>query len=410
MRGDLKDKNDQLRRKENTMQEEKWGTYKVTIRKIGRKWMQIEIHYPSGYTQKANIDKNSLIEHEEGDTTFVSGCLRVESNGYGKKATLVAADQETVKQGMAQRWWGYFKENAKKGQYYERAVEEMHNLGCYEHDEEIREIRREIFIDRWIDKFRSLYRIDVFGEKAVEELHKLNCYDYDEEIARCKKEIDEKKQEKVESKRQEAERRKNAEKEAGITVLALPAYNGFRGRPEKGSYLMRKGIPYKVLSAYYHDCEGMSFGAMHEEWYEVKAQDISNTDVGQKMIADEKRRKLQSKMENDCMQAERNLESAIRNSGNRYVGKEIGMNEIPGEVLIDTFNIYGGGIIIQYTEDTVWLIVNNGSDGDAWDINNIRTGGAGAYGFYVSINTVKDTLQAYKNAKKVYEDEFPTKK
>ena len=44
-------------------------------------------------------------------------------------------------------------------------------------------------------------------------------------------------------------------------------------------------------------------------------------------------------------------------------------------------NIYGGGQwwVIQGTT-WIWKIENNGSDGDAWDLNNIETGGAGAIG------------------------------
>ena len=39
------------------MEEKKWGTYKVSIDKIGRKWTQVTIHYPSGYTHAATIDR-----------------------------------------------------------------------------------------------------------------------------------------------------------------------------------------------------------------------------------------------------------------------------------------------------------------------------------------------------------------
>lgn len=71
------------------------------------------------------------------------------------------------------------------------------------------------------------------------------------------------------------------------------------------------------------------------------------------------------------------------------------------EATLDTFNAYGGGIIIRYTEDTVWLIINNGGDGDAWGTNNLRTGGAGAYAFRTSLESVKDILQTFLERKKV---------
>jgi hypothetical protein len=48
----------------------------------------------------------------------------------------------------------------------------------------------------------------------------------------------------------------------------------------------------------------------------------------------------------------------------------------------DGFTIYGGGEEFCLSEDgaSVWHLRNNGGDGDAWDHNNVRTGGAGAIG------------------------------
>lgn len=347
------------------MEEKKWGTYKVSIDKIGRKWTQVTIHYPSGYTHAATIDKNSLLDHSVGDEVDVLGCLKIESNGYGRKYTLIATDEDAVKQGEAERWWGYFQEHYKNGKYYVRAIEEM---------------------------------------------HKLDCHKYDGEIEKYKKEIDDKKQAEAEKKRQEIAKKKQAERDAGITRLSLPAYSGFRGRPEKGSIIMEGGVPYKVLSAYYHDSDGWSFGAMNDEWYDVKVQNISDTELGQKMIADEKYQKQLSALKKKCSQTLYQLERSIRNHGERYTGEEISKDDIPGETLVNSFNIYGGGIIIRHRDDVVWLIVNNGADGDAWDINNIRTGGAGAYAFSVSVKQIKDTLQAYLDANATYAEFTANKK
>lgn len=54
-----------------------------------------------------------------------------------------------------------------------------------------------------------------------------------------------------------------------------------------------------------------------------------------------------------------------------------------GEVLHDTFNIYGGGDRFVIDGDAIWYIRNNGADGDNWSYNNITTGGAGAIGWRV---------------------------
>lgn len=149
---------------------------------------------------------------------------------------------------------------------------------------------------------------------------------------------------------------------------------------------------------------------MNDEWYDVKVQNISDTELGQKMIADERYQKQLSALKKKCSQTLYQLERSIRNHGERYTGEEISKDDIPGETLVNSFNIYGGGIIIRHTDDVVWLIVNNGADGDAWDINNIRTGGAGAYAFSVSVKQIKDTLQAYLDANATYAEFTANKK
>lgn len=54
--------------------------------------------------------------------------------------------------------------------------------------------------------------------------------------------------------------------------------------------------------------------------------------------------------------------------------------KVDGEILYDSFNIYGGGERFVATDEYVWHIENNGHDGDNWALNNIQTGGAGAIG------------------------------
>jgi hypothetical protein len=42
--------------------------------------------------------------------------------------------------------------------------------------------------------------------------------------------------------------------------------------------------------------------------------------------------------------------------------------------------IYGGGRWFVVGPEYIWLVINNGADGDDWSANNVRTGGAGAIG------------------------------
>lgn len=60
-----------------------------------------------------------------------------------------------------------------------------------------------------------------------------------------------------------------------------------------------------------------------------------------------------------------------------------GMHEPVGERYHDTQDIYGGGDWFVVGPEWIWYVRNNGMDGDAWENNNVRTGGAGAIGWRV---------------------------
>lgn len=170
-----------------------------------------------------------------------------------------------------------------------------------------------------------------------------------------------------------------------------------------------------VVSSFYHDSDGFSFGAGSEEWYWVKAKDLSETDRGKKIMVDYCEEKLLRRMvkeaEADMQKALKDLEKAISTTENQYKGESINLSDIPGKDIYDTFDIYGGGRIIRVSEDCVWLIINNGRDGDTWSINNILTGGAGAYGYKAPYLVMRDKQNAYaenelrfKGAKRDYDN------
>ena len=372
--------------------------HSITIDIHGRKWTQVTIHYPSGRDGKARTLKDSVSSYKEGDTVTISGRIEKDYTGYGTTTELVVVPEEEMKQEEIQKWITLFREKyQEQGYIYHRAVEELHKLDCHDFDKEIRTATINLAKQKWIGYFRENYRNGegYIYKRAIEELHNIGCYEFDEEIQTAKDKIAEKKKAEKEAKLQ-------AEKDAGIVTLALPAYRGFEGRPQKGETLMYKGAPYEVISSYYNSQDGFSFGVMYEEWYSVKAKNISATPKGQKMI--------EAKAKDDLLiQAQRNLEEktkqlheAISAKGTRYAGEKISINDIAGEILFDNINIYGGGIMIKYDADTntVWLIINNGTDGDNWDLNNVMTGGAGAYAFSVPYNMVKKEVADYLAAKK----------
>jgi hypothetical protein len=90
--------------------------------------------------------------------------------------------------------------------------------------------------------------------------------------------------------------------------------------------------------------------------------------------------KIQKREEIKAAKAELlKIKDQIRNNGVKPDGK----NTPEGERVLDTQTIYGGGDWFVVGTELVWYVQNNGGDGDAWDWNNVRTGGAGAIGWYI---------------------------
>lgn len=59
------------------------------------------------------------------------------------------------------------------------------------------------------------------------------------------------------------------------------------------------------------------------------------------------------------------------------------VDEIQGDRLLDTWDIYGAGDWFVLTSKYIWYVRNNGMDGDDWSRNNVPTGGAGAMGWRI---------------------------
>lgn len=93
----------------------------------------------------------------------------------------------------------------------------------------------------------------------------------------------------------------------------------------------------------------------------------------------------------------------IRESGERPQTEPVGPNDkgyredyrpglvLEGDKILDTQNAYGGGEWFVISPDGIWYVQNNGGDGDMWDVNNVRTGGAGAIGWRIPANEAIET-------------------
>ncbi len=71
------------------------------------------------------------------------------------------------------------------------------------------------------------------------------------------------------------------------------------------------------------------------------------------------------------------IKSIIRKA--EHYAKDVAPADLEGEIILDTFNIYGGGERFVATDKWLWYIDNNGGDGDDWSVTNVY-GAPGAPG------------------------------
>lgn len=382
--------------------------FNITIEKIARKWVTLKVqnkkdstkHY-TGYALKENVLKFAQ-NAQIGDTLHVfANCNKIEdsfktryefeikllavstnekvngliANLLSKKDFTVSnvvdtrinihyekeycydeqleellsqarVRQEQANKEKAEKYWRYTLENYNegKGYIYQLGIDIMHQCGDHSHDEEIEEMKKTISINEMIRK---------------DELE--------------------------EQERQEKIRR-------GIKDFA------FEYKCQVGSIFIDEDKAYKVLSCHYEIGDGWSVGVMSENWYSVEAQDVSNTEKGKEELSKYHEKLERDKKAKELEKAKRESLEKIYDCSKKEIAGEHHISEFTNDavVVFNTFSAYGTGEKITVKGGTVYFITNNGMDGDRWDINNIRTGGAGAYGSQaVLTKTLADKINNY---------------
>lgn len=130
----------------------------------------------------------------------------------------------------------------------------------------------------------------------------------------------------------------------------------------------------RAFARYFRE-DGMSFGVGDEAGYVYDATCRAATDEEslplREAIAD-----IQRKRDAETLRKE--IAKFIKENGMFPV-----VEQPVGYRVTDRQNIYGGGDWFVVGDTEVWYIQNNGRDGDWWETNNIKTGGAGAMGWVV---------------------------
>jgi hypothetical protein len=190
--------------------------------------------------------------------------------------------------------------------------------------------------------------------------------------------------------------RTDEERYFSISRLSLGKMDGYN----KGQILKSKdGRLGKVIDTYrYYQEDAMSLGYMVDSAWIVSAKcDATIVTVAEteEYLANERKEAQHAMQLEEERKKKKEVNESVRHIINYvfehgYKPEDIILSEINknGEIIFDSFNIYGGGEIIIVSDSFIWAIKNNGGDGDNWSRNNVSTGGAGGIGYCMEMDDI----------------------
>lgn len=148
----------------------------------------------------------------------------------------------------------------------------------------------------------------------------------------------------------------------------------------------------KTTKNFYRE-DGMSFGVGEDRgyMYTYHCREATDQEAATKRAED-----LAHKSKQDALKRLQEIGKYIQTNG-KYPPA---WADPKGEryMLDETGLLYGGGSWFIVQGPVVWFVRNNGADGDDWSHNNVRTGGAGAIGWFVLNNDIALEIAALMTA------------
>lgn len=369
--------------------------------KKGRKYWSCVQHW-EGHGKKRDYTVKMLINDSnkalEPDTELTDYLVEVQkkTSGYRTERLLVPIDIEQYQEERAESIYNAIKtkwENesfipsAGDVKYANEQKEELANLGKGNYIDEIDELIRLGVIRRNIKFIRKQFADDMYiNEKRIDNLHHLGCFDYDDEIRTMREKKEEAKKAKREVKKAERKRWLETHFTRNISADTEPkpkigSMTVISDKDENGEITYRAG---KCTSCRFVSDEDNVWG--YGDIYYAEYDDISATEDGQKLIQGYKAQKLAEKQEREkakkLRKALRELERSIKEH-NQLTESRVNLSLDDLTVLFDDQSIYGGGetVAVDPVKKQVWYIIHHHMDGDDWSANNIYFSKASADGF-----------------------------
>lgn len=363
--------------------------FKYKILKKGRKWYEGVTCDDKRYNAKILINDVSN-SWTPGDSVSFEGDLEFKGNSkYGRQAYVTPhtistpediekAEQNKLKK-MAQTWITNHPAPQKK-RNIDWIRSKLYDLKDDEIKKEINDIEEEskkhrskgtIWTQRytggWCSKCRKKF---IEGQRVCKE------YDYYGNKSKIHADCDVAEKE---TKAAEEKRKALTEKLRQEAPYNIGRGEGYGGHPYNVGDVIKHKDNYLVVvrsSSRYFSQDGMSFGVGDDRghYYTAACREATEEEA-----APLKAKEAQKVQRLKAAQRLKEITHMIIEKGTQPEGK----NSVVGDLYFDDFNIYGSGKKFVVQSDKIWYIQNNGMDGDDWSYNNIRTGGAGAIGWYI---------------------------
>lgn len=389
--------------------------FKYEIVKRGRKWLHAVSE--DGYKVQIEINKISTSWEVGTKVEFEGKIEKKRSGGYTKTFVFPQTAEEKKdekEQKEIEKWLYYVELNAKK-YVYEKGVNELKKYNLSEKQQErlneaiITGTKKKIYTYlNYIVESLEKGRWYANGEKTVKEcikrLAELNEVEevkyFEDRLAELKNQFE----------KEEAER----EERYFVTRYVADCTN-----VKVGDIVKKDGKYGKVIKTWkYFEPETMSLGILIQEGAWLVCAKVDTEAVTEEEMAEyeaeeaerEAKKAKEEEIKEEKAEAEKKVNELVKyvqENGVKPDGKDI---EVYGEIYLDTFNIYGGGKRIVFDNEKIWAIQNNGTDGSDWTVNNVRTGGAGAIGYYIKkdkkVENYLEEIEKHKKLAKKLEKEL----
>lgn len=363
----------------------------IEIEKIARKWVTLKVQskkdenkFYTGYTTKENLfqlDKNATV----GTQMYVFADSKDTAEGFGHRYEFTLYTETSKEDIKGEEEYAYIVKVMQSYISYNSFCEvlsDFERTGNKLHEEETRDFYKKIK-EQEIKKWYS-YIVENYNDgkgyvyfNGVCKLHELGCHDYDDEIDEM---------ERVVAKRKAEQEEKEMQERAKAKASAPKKF--YNINKKIGEVFQDGNDCYKVIGIenFVTDSDGAVVTGKEERYANSIEFDLDNYEyhynqeyIVEKISEDEYNAKS---TKNDRFEDKREILEKIKNIEKTEISGEHHISEFTENaiILLDTFTIHGTGEMILVKNQNIYFINNNGMDGDMWDINNIKTGGAGAYG------------------------------